>query len=258
MAGWSGDPQVHLLAQSRVKENNLLRTVSSWLWIPWTYEESLKLLDNLFLCLSSLTEELTFLIFSRLYCTSVHAHCSSPCHQALLRWVWLIFQESWTRINLMTPSQWQCVITPLSTWYCFCSQSGAVRGSRAVNSNVQAPISSLTCEYNWLYLPLSSSLFALLRNALNSFWFCFWTLAFCLSFLFLGTENLCRKSTLYSPCSRPKLCFSTEGRLEHTCRNIMSNYCSLVVAGLLAKMNRDIQPGQGIMKRILDQQLAHF
>lgn len=151
----------------------------------------------------------------------------------------------------MTPSQWQCVITPLSTGYCFCSQSGAVRSSRAVNSNVQAPISSLTCEYNWLYLPLSSSLFALLRNALNSFWFCFWTLAFCLSFLFLGTENLCRKSTLYSPCSRPKLCFSTEGRLEHTCRNIMSNYCSLVVAGLLAKMNRDIQPGQGIMKRII-------
>lgn len=150
-------------------------------WISWRIEEPIKLLGNLFHCLSSLTVGFSFLVVSRVYCISVHAHCSSTCHQAPPRWVWLIFQESWSRIDLMTPSQWQCVITPLSTWYCFYSCQ-AVRSSRAVNSNVQASISLLTCEYNQLHLPLSSSLFALLRNGFNRFWF--WTLAFCLSFLY--------------------------------------------------------------------------
>lgn len=76
-------------------------------WISWRIEKSVTLLGHLFHCLSRLTVEFSFLTLSRVYWTSVHAHCFSTWHQAPLRWVSPIFQESWSSIGLMTPSQWQ-------------------------------------------------------------------------------------------------------------------------------------------------------
>lgn len=179
MSGHSGDPQVHPLAQSRVKENKLLRIVSSvnilknWeicniagppipllvqahsgILFPYVKQSLLNFSScPLLLNLTSGTTEMSLAHFSR------------------------ILKQHWPHDPLpMT------VITPLSTQYWFCS-SQTVRSGRDVSSNVQASISLLTCEYNWLYLPLSFSLFVLLSNGFNSFWFCFWTLAFSLSFL---------------------------------------------------------------------------
>lgn len=243
-----------LNAQSRIRENKLLRAASSW---P-EYPEELR---NLY---------------------KFWANCSTACPlsqwNSLFLWKveFIVLQFMPIASHPATRQHWdesgsffKNLEAGLTSWpppndtvlslhwahgIVFAPVS-AVRSSRAVNSNVQASISLLTSEYNWLYLPLSSSLFALLSNGFNSFWFSFWTLAFCLSFLYLSTVNLCRKSTLYSPCSRPKLCFSTEGRLEYW---LIPNYCSLAVADVVAKMSREIQPGWGVMKRILDQALAFF